>query len=761
ELYGEGIQPYPTEGESFIPPPEAPLAPEAPPGIAEAPDTTGQRMPWEEEAPPPRPEEEGEIEVGEGGLEEVPPRESDAELEARSAEDKNQLMRDQAVYDVLRKQHGMDALAELPQDEYYKLFDETYKSLFGQDFEARAAGQPVPPEVQSLADEYNAISYPPEGDPLRRNAEYSTKLLQRDRAVRIEMGRGYGRDVVDQMSDEQYWDLYDEVHTQMFGEPHKPTPKATKGERDLFDTREDRRRGILEQLREFMSGEEGSAELPDWAKRVAGFTGEATPSGGSRLASPGGVGATGTPGGPRGPVNRLVSEGEIPEGIPKFPQPKQKEYIPGLPRQFWDLSQSLMSVDLPYMTSAAFRQASPLMWTDNWFKAWGESTKAFSSKEAYDAIMKEIYDSKYFAKRWKPQLRADGSLKGYKEIDSVAEEAGVRMSDVKDLSNREETLRSALAETIPIYGEYIQKSNRAYTAFLNSLRKAKFEQMMEARDWSGVGNNQAVTKQIAEFVNDATGRSSLKLKTPLGEVSAEKNANALAMALWSPRLLASRMRFLNPMTYMGLNPQVRKEYLSGLFRTLGAWAGFAGLAKMMGAEVSMDPRSSDFGKIKMGNTRIDPGAGFQQLLVFYSRMATGEFVSSRTGKKTEMGEGFKPRTRRTTAEEFAASKLHPSAKLAWDLIGASQSSPVHIGDRTVQMVLPMMVQDMFEVFKTNPELSPLLGVLSSVGVGTANYGRSDEYGAPVFTDEIEKAFGLPRRGMWTAGTVGGKRPRSY
>jgi len=251
------------------------------------------------------------------------------------------------------------------------------------------------------------------------------------------------------------------------------------------------------------------------------------------------------------------------------------------------------------------------------------------------------------------------------------------------------------------------------------------------------------------------------MKTPLGEVSAEKNANALAMALWSPRLLASRMRFLNPMTYMGLEPQVRKEYLSGLFRTLGAWGAFAGMAKMMGAEVSMDPRSSDFGKIKMGNTRIDPGAGFQQLLVFYSRMATGEFVSSRTGKKTEMGEGFKPRTRRTTAEEFAASKLHPSAKLAWDLLGASQSSPVHIGDRTVQMVLPMMVQDMFEVLKTNPELSPLLGVLSSVGVGTANYGRSDEYGAPVFTDEIEKAFGLPRRGMWTAGTVGGKRPRSY
>jgi len=131
-------------------------------------------------------------------------------------------------------------------------------------------------------------------------------------------------------------------------------------------------------------------------------------------------------------------------------------------------------------------------------------------------------------------------------------------------------------------------------------------------------------------------------------------------------------------------------------------------------------------------------------------MGTGEFTSSTTGKTTKMGEGFKPRTRMSTAEEFAASKLHPSAKLAYDLLNASQTRPVHVGDRAVQMVLPMMAQDIMEAMKEDPDLATMMAPLSSIGMGTSTYGKGS-YNAPVFTDSIEEYLNLDKRSL--AGTV--------
>lgn len=215
---------------------------------------------------------------------------------------------------------------------------------------------------------------------------------------------------------------------------------------------------------------------------------------------------------------------------------------------------------------------------------------------------------------------------------------------------------------------------------------------------------------------------------------------------------------LNPMTYTGLDPMVRQEYVKGLMRSAATWMGFAGLASMAGAKVSLDPTNADFGKIRIGDTRIDPGAGFQQVLVFMSRMApesqyTGKYTSSVTGKTSKYGEGFKGRTRADVAEDFASSKLHPTLKLAYDLLKANKERPVHLGDRAVQMALPMMAQDIAEVMKGNPDLAIGMAPLSSVGFGTSTYGGKDSMSNPVFTDSIEKFLGAKPKSL--RGTVKG------
>src|SRR4029078_11831469 len=95
----------------------------------------------------------------------------------------------------------------------------------------------------------------------------------------------------------------------------------------------------------------------------------------------------------------------------------------------------------------------------------------------------------------------------------------------------------------------------------------------------------------------------------------EGSATALADVFFAPRLAASRIhnytQVLNPKFYTELDPMVRKEAL----KSLAAVAGFAlsmdALAKLAGAEVSLDPRNPDFLKGKFGNTRFDPFAGHQ------------------------------------------------------------------------------------------------------------------------------------------------------
>jgi hypothetical protein len=456
---------------------------------------------------------------------------------------------------------------------------------------------------------------------------------------------------------------------------------------------------------------------------------------------------------PPKPPKRGIDEGPI---TPTQKDPKLPEE-PSLLRKAYELPRALMSVDLPFSTSAAFRQALPLLGTKNWFKALKVSMQSYSKipgvknsgAEFYEGVMADLKNHPLFRPR--PDPMNPGKFK-----KSFAEEIGVRTTDLgKDLTAREEATRSTWAEKLP----WVRASNRAYTVFLNHLRVNTLESLIKDSDilQQGGMNNMPLMKNLAEFINDATGRSSLKTQVGFGkEISLEKSAKLLTDAFFSPRLMASRIRMLNPNTYMMAPKGVRKQYVHGMMRAIGSWWTIASLAEMAGAEVSKDPRSSDFGKIKIGNTRLDPGAGFQQFLVLGSRMrpewtgmnepmdtgitpldlagnlaGMGGGGTTSTGKSTygkfrPFGVGFKPETRVSTGIEFGANKLHPTVKFAYDLMRASENRPVNMADRTVQMFLPIIAGDIAELAKEDPALLPLIIPLGSFGMGSQTYSGGIE-----------------------------------
>jgi hypothetical protein len=151
------------------------------------------------------------------------------------------------------------------------------------------------------------------------------------------------------------------------------------------------------------------------------------------------------------------------------------------------------------------------------------------------------------------------------------------------------------------------------------------------------GHNDPVAgKAIADIINIATGRGRL------GHFEeAIKIANA---AFFSPRLIASRVELLmNPTLYVGTNASkkiARREARRGMRNLLITGGALLYLADQVpGVDVGTDPRSSDFGRIRFGDTRIDIWGGLQPYVVAAYRIKSGEKVSSTSGEVSEVGGG--------------------------------------------------------------------------------------------------------------------------
>lgn len=446
------------------------------------------------------------------------------------------------------------------------------------------------------------------------------------------------------------------------------------------------------------------------------------------------------------------------EGVPLTPNPKSPKELSKGQRIFteaFNLPRGLMaSMDF----SAPLRQGLGLIHKKEFWRALPSMFKAWSSEAGYQQILSEINSRPLFTPRIEISKRP-GQLN--KPKPSFAEESGLQLTDLKGLTNREEAIMSTWAEKVP----GVRPSNRAYTAFLNKLRADTFESLIkDTKVLADVDNNMPLAKALADFVNTASGRGSL------GKL--ESSAVTLNSLLFSPRLIASRLKMLNPAYYIMAPPPVRKEALKSLF-AIGATGTMVNqLAQMAGAETSNDPNSADFGKPKIGNVRIDPWGGFQQYMVAFNRLirpdspniapegyqdvqnelrqvdtgfapldlAAGylghggqQFTSSTTGKTGDLWnkrEVFDP-THFDIAKRFGQGKLHPvlgfiaalsqgQKELSGQEMNFGSMNPFE--NSISQRFIPIMLQDIEKLAQEDPSLLPLT-ILSAFGMPTQTYER--------------------------------------
>lgn len=334
-----------------------------------------------------------------------------------------------------------------------------------------------------------------------------------------------------------------------------------------------------------------------------------------------------------------------------------------------------------------------------WGNAQKESVKYFASSDAYKKSLEEIAS---------------------RENASIYKKMGLNLASA---GGHEEQFASTLAEKIPVAGRGVAASDRAYTGGLSRLRADVADHLLGVLKQEGRELNDKELKSLGQFINTASGRGNLG--------SLEKHAQSLGEALFSPRLWKSRLDMLNPAYYAKLKGPARKYAL----QSAGSFAAIAGavlgLAVAAGASVETDARSSDFLKIKVGDSRYDILGGFQQNLVFAWRQLSGQKKSSTTGAVTDLNSGkYGAANRLSVLSDLIRNKENPVLSAGQQILKGTDKSgnPVNPLTTIGNLFVPLNIQDTYDTAKSTGSLPKALlksTVPGTVGIGVNTYGLKD------------------------------------
>ena len=328
-------------------------------------------------------------------------------------------------------------------------------------------------------------------------------------------------------------------------------------------------------------------------------------------------------------------------------------------------------------------------------------------------------------------VRAATSLKYADDIERVtkstkwgklADRFGIHSSPTgfaAKIGAKEEVYMSRLAEKIP----GVAASERAFTTFLNQQRREVFT--IQAKKWIRRGKtpdkNPKSFFQYAKFVNHGTGRGSLETLQP-GFLT------ALNATFFSPRFQVSRFQVIGDLISPKTTALARKAIARDLAEFYITGMGIMAMAKAGGAEVETDPRSSDFGKIKVGNTRYNYWGAFQPLATLAGRIYMGEIKSTGTGKikkKERISLGID-----NTVISFLRTKLAPVPGRGFDVLVSETilGDPVEptakfAGKTAYESLVPLFIQDSIDAWKfqgMDAQL-PISAGLAFTGIGVQTW----------------------------------------
>lgn len=394
-----------------------------------------------------------------------------------------------------------------------------------------------------------------------------------------------------------------------------------------------------------------------------------------------------------------------------------------------------------------------------WARAFRQQARSFFSKKKHNDFAEELVASP-----------------DYQKMKS----AGVDMTAIE--KSEEAFARADWAEAIPVLGNLVRGSNRAYSAFLTQLRVEAYRSMQKEadkiiggirqrlpdelqdfstgdtyakavevlKDWpfgrkkvdgikkvewetlrdslapvDGRRNVSKMEKDFARVVNWGTGRGSLG---PLNRIGEE-----LGTVFFSPRFMASRIQ-----TYKialtggsGYSPVARRRALQSILSTASMGSAVLGLAALQGAEIGTDPLSSDYGKIILGGkrkgTRVDIWGGHPVYFRLAMQLSKGKIRGAKSSKTISLDDNRVLDRGELLFSTLFRSKATPAIGAAYNLLVGSDflGNQTSITREMASLVLPIIASDIYELAKEDPSLLPAGTAGSFFGLGVQSFSDHD------------------------------------
>jgi len=355
-------------------------------------------------------------------------------------------------------------------------------------------------------------------------------------------------------------------------------------------------------------------------------------------------------------------------------------------------------------------------------------------KENYIQSYKAMFNEKSF-------LEYEQSLKDRPNAD-LYEKTELFLTSRDNLITRsgsvDETFYgNQLAEKIPVLGKGVKASERQAVTFSNGMRADLFD-MYEARfkaNGKTYDSNPKLYDDMAWMVNKFSMRGDLG--------TWERKAGFLNSIFFSARNQTAKFQLLAaavsgkkifdpiskaPKEYYKLDPIVRKEIMKTAAKDIALNIGILTATSALGAEVELNPLSSDFLKVKVGKARYDIWAGWQQYMVGLAQLSIDKQKSLATGRIIK-SDNFPFTSRAEKGLTMVRKKLSPVPGIIADVLyGTDLGGNEATFTNEVSKLSPMVLSDFHSALNEQGVLGTLSGFYSIHGGGFSVYNPKQKVG---------------------------------
>jgi hypothetical protein len=300
----------------------------------------------------------------------------------------------------------------------------------------------------------------------------------------------------------------------------------------------------------------------------------------------------------------------------------------------------------------------------------------------------------------------------------------------------------------------LKSFERATTGYMNTLRVSQFLRGMEMLEMQGkfFETDPESYKNVADVVNTYTGRASLG--------GLESFSKGLSAMFFSPRMWASQIKTSTPYFFFYVAQKGDKStpwYKPSVAQkmAIGDYMKFAGItfSAMIATQllynafrdddddemtIELNPSSTNFLKLKIGDTKIDPWGGKIQLIVLQARLLMSSLDPERAYKKGDkfspLGYGKTPKASELLLR-YATNKLAPSPAMLYKYFDSRTkkidgefvkvgfgNEEVGVIDQLENNMYPIYYETINELYKDQPEtVATFLSGAAFFGLGVQTY----------------------------------------